>query len=86
MPKTAVITARVDPELKQRTEQVLRELGLTPTQAITLFYKQVNLHKGLPFPVNIPNAETRRAIEDAQEGRGVKKFNTPEMLFDDLGI
>jgi DNA-damage-inducible protein J len=86
MKKTAIITARVDPELKQRTELVLRELGLTPTQAITLFYKQVNLHKGLPFPVNIPNAETRQAIEDAQEGRGLRIFNTPEKLFDDLGI
>jgi DNA-damage-inducible protein J len=86
MAKTAVITARVDPELKHRTEHVLKELGLTPTQAITLFYKQVNLHNGLPFPVNIPNAETRQAIEDAQEGRGLKKFDTPEKLFDDLGI
>jgi len=86
MAKTAVITARVDPELKQRTESVLRELGLTPTQAITLFYKQVTLYKGLPFPVNIPNAETRQAIEDAQEGRGVKAFNTPDKLFEDLGI
>jgi len=86
MAKTAVITARVDPALKQQTELVLKELGLTPTQAITLFYKQVNLHNGLPFPVNIPNAETRQAIVDAQEGRGLKKFNTPEKLFDDLGI
>jgi DNA-damage-inducible protein J len=86
MTKTAVITARVDPDLKQRTELVLRELGLTPTQAITLFYKQVNLHNGLPFPVNIPNAETRQAIEDAQEGRGVKRFDTVDKLLDDLGI
>lgn len=86
MTKTAVITARVDPDLKQRTELVLKELGLTPTQAITLFYKQVNLHQGLPFPVSIPNAETRQAIEDAQEGRGVKRFDTPEKLFEDLGI
>jgi DNA-damage-inducible protein J len=86
MTKTAVITARVDPDLKQRTEHVLRELGLTPTQAITLFYKQVNLHQGLPFPVNIPNAKTRQAIEDAQEGRGLKKFNNPDELFEDLGI
>jgi DNA-damage-inducible protein J len=61
-------------------------LGLTPTQAITLFYKQVNLHNGLPFPVNIPNAETRQAIEDAQEGRGVKRFDTVDKLLDDLGI
>jgi DNA-damage-inducible protein J len=86
MAKTAVITARIDPVLKQRTEKVLKELGLTPSQAVTLFYKQVTLYKGLPFPVNIPNAKTRQAIADAQEGRGLTAFDTPDKLFEDLGI
>jgi DNA-damage-inducible protein J len=37
MAKTAVISARIDSELKRNAEQIFRELGLTTSQAITLF-------------------------------------------------
>lgn len=60
MPKTAVVTARMDPELKHDAEEVFRELGLTTTQAITLFYKQVELERGLPFAVRLPNDVTTK--------------------------
>jgi DNA-damage-inducible protein J len=60
MSKTAVISARIDPKLKHEAEEVFRELGLTATQAITLFYKQVELERGLPFAVRVPNAEPWR--------------------------
>ena len=40
---------------------------MTPTEAITLFYKQVKLYRGLPFPVRIPNAATRKALREAKE-------------------
>ena len=39
MPKTQTISARVDPELKENVEMIFNELGLTSSQAITLFYK-----------------------------------------------
>jgi DNA-damage-inducible protein J len=66
MPKTAVISARIDPELKSGAEQVFRELGLTATQAITLFSKQVELERGLPFEVRVPNDATLEALEQAR--------------------
>ncbi|MCP4425653.1 MAG: type II toxin-antitoxin system RelB/DinJ family antitoxin [Chloroflexi bacterium] len=66
MTKTAVISARIDPELKQGTEQIFQELGLTTTQAITLFYKQVALQRGLPFAVKLPNEETQKALAKAK--------------------
>jgi DNA-damage-inducible protein J len=69
MAKTTFITARIDPALKRKTEKIFEHLGLTTTQAITLFYKQVNLRKGLPFAVEIPNAETDAAIRNALGGR-----------------
>ena len=43
MAKTSTISARIDPDIKKGAEQVFRELGLTSSQAITLFYKQVEL-------------------------------------------
>jgi DNA-damage-inducible protein J len=74
MAKSEMIRARVEPGLKHEAEAVLERLGMTPTEAITLFYKQVSLHRGLPFPVRIPNAVTRRALKAAQRGEDVETF------------
>jgi DNA-damage-inducible protein J len=86
MAKTAVISARVDPELKRNVEQVFQELGLTTSQAITLFFKQVDLQRGLPFSIKIPNAVTQQALEDAQARRNLESFDSLEDLFEDLEI
>jgi len=86
MPKTAVISARIDPELKHGAEKVFRELGLTATQAITLFYKQVELERGLPFVVRVPNDVTVKALEQARTRQRLESSNTLEDLFEDLGI
>ncbi len=86
MTKTAVISARIDPELKATAERVFQELGLSTTQAITLFLKQVELQHGLPFEVRIPNAATRSALQDAQARRGLREFDSVEELFADLEI
>jgi DNA-damage-inducible protein J len=55
MAKSAMIHARIDPALKAEVETILQELGLSATQAITLFYQQIKLHQGLPFAVRLPN-------------------------------
>jgi len=86
MPKTGIISARVDPKLKHSAEKVFKELGLTTTQAITLFYKQVELERGLPFAVRVPNDVTVEALEQARKRQGIEGFNTLEDLFEDLGI
>src|SRR5437764_13266121 len=57
-----------------RRSGLLQELGLTPTEAITLFYKQVTLHRGLPFAVELPTAETREAMRDALAGRDLREW------------
>ncbi len=86
MAKTTTISARIDPNTKKQAEQVFRELGLTSSQAITLFYKQVELQQGLPFIVKIPNELTAETLEAARSRRNPDSFNTVEDLFDDLGI
>jgi DNA-damage-inducible protein J len=86
MGKTAVISARIDPELKRNAEQIFRELGLTTSQAIALFYKQVDLQRGLPFSVKVPNELTKKALEDARARRNLESFDDIESLFEDLGI
>lgn len=76
MGKTETIRARVEPGLKRDAEAVLKKIGLTPSEAITLFLTQVKLTKGLPFPVRVPNAETRRAIREARERKDLETFET----------
>ena len=84
MSKKTMITARVDPELKRETEKILKGLGLTTTQAITLFFNQINLRKGLPFAVAVPNSETAQAIEDALVGVNLHTAESVDALFQDL--
>ena len=80
MAKTETIRARVEPELKHQAEELLRELGLSATEAITLFYKQVTMHRGLPFEVKIPNADTAEALRQAESGAGLVEYSTVEDL------
>ena len=74
MAKTGVIRVRVEPELKSQAEEVFSELGLSPTEAITLFYTQVTLYRGLPFAARIPNAETIEALRQARTGEGLTEY------------
>jgi len=76
-----MIRARVEPELKDRAEAMLDELGLTATSAITLFYRQIIERRGLPFELRLPNASTRRARHDARTGRGVVRARSMDELF-----
>ena len=80
MAKSETIRARVEPELKAKAEGVLAKLGMTPTEAITLFYKQVTFHRGLPFPVRIPNATTQKALRDARQGKDLKRWSSLDEL------
>ena len=75
MSKTEMIRARVDSELKADAEAVLHELGLTASDAIRLFYRQLALRKGLPFDVKLPNAETRQAMQDLEHGKDVTRYD-----------
>jgi len=76
MAKSEMIRARVEPALKHDAEAVLDRLGMTPTEAITLFYKQVTLYRGLPFPVRIPNAATRKALHEARTRKSIETFDS----------
>ena len=84
MPKTEFIRARVDEGLKNNIEQLFSRLGLTMTEAITLFFKQCELNNGLPVEVKIPNAETVKTIQDAKNGVGLHRFDSPESMFEEL--
>ncbi len=52
--KETYVRARVDAALKAETEDILRQLGISTTEAIRLFLSQIRLRRGLPFPIELP--------------------------------
>jgi DNA-damage-inducible protein J len=80
MSKTTMIHARIPVELKEEVSKILKELGLSATEAITLFYSQVKMQKGLPFPVKIPNKETLKAMKEAESGDTIDFNSVSEMM------
>ena len=84
MNKNSTIKIRVDSELKRKTKETLDNLGLTTTQAVTIFLKQVVLQKDLPFLLSMPNAKTRKAIDNLIKRRNVSTFENTDALFKNL--
>ncbi len=86
MIKTAMVRARVEPELKSQAENVFHRLGLNATQAITIFYKQVELRDGLPFDVVVPTPTTKHTFAASEAGRDLVVCKDAEDMFRKLGI
>ncbi len=84
--KTEMIHARIEPRLKKRAEKVFQELGLTATEAIRMFYRQVDLRGGIPFAVQIPNKETAETLRKAEAGEDVFDAEDMNDLYKKLGI
>ncbi len=81
--KSTELRSRVEPDLKDSAAEVLAQCGLTLSDAIRLFLRQVVLHNGLPFEVKVPTAETRAAMEEARSITRAR-FHDGKALIDDL--
>jgi DNA-damage-inducible protein J len=86
MAKEATVRARLEPRLKSETESLLHDLGLTASQAITLYYRQILLRRGIPFDVALPNAKTRSVFKSTDSGRKLVRAKNAEDMFNRLGI
>lgn len=84
MVKTANLYARIEPELKREAESILGGLGVPVSNAINMFYRQIVIHHGLPFPARSPSgsladagaladgqldAEIAKGFRDISDGR-----------------
>jgi len=77
--KTAIINARVKPDLKNEVEQILSRLGITTTQAITMYFEQIKMNKGIPFQLKIPNDETVQAMKDARANSSLEEVSLDQL-------
>ncbi len=72
-----------NPKVVKQAEKIFAGMGMTPAEAIALFYKQTALHDTFPITELIPNEETQAAILDARAGIGIKKYaSVAEMIAD----
>ncbi|MDL1959981.1 MAG: type II toxin-antitoxin system RelB/DinJ family antitoxin [Deltaproteobacteria bacterium] len=86
MAKTSTIRARIEPELKTDVEKLFKKLGLSTTEAINLFYRQVKMRNGLPFSVVMPNKTTEKVFKDTDAKRNLIRCEDTEDMFEKLGI
>lgn len=62
--KKSRISSRIDSDLKNKSEAILQELGIKPSQAITMFYTQIAERKEFPLELKSPNQETIDALNE----------------------
>jgi len=84
--KTSVIHTRIDSNLKADAESILERIGLTSSEAVRLFYRQIELNQGIPFDVKIPNKLTVKTLEKSDLGEDVHSARDEDDLFDQLSI
>lgn len=81
--KTTDVRSRVEPEVKESAAQVLAACGLSLSDGIRLFLRQVIAQKGLPFDVKVPNDATQAAMAEAR-GMAARRFASTDALMREL--
>ena len=57
MANTSAVYARIDTNLKDSAEEILSQLGISPSSAIQMLYSQIVLQKGMPFDLRLPSSK-----------------------------
>lgn len=77
------VRARIDTATKERASEALESMGLSISDAIRLLMLRIADEHRLPFEVKVPNAKTRKAINELEAGKG-KRVKTVKNLMADL--
>ena len=101
MARTSNVFARVEPELKEQAEQVLSQLGIPMSNAVSMFLRQVVLQRGIPFEMKLPKEQPlvygqltkaqldtalEEGMEDIRAGRTYKAQEVLDELRRDYGL
>ena len=84
MSKTEIIEVNIEPKLRHEVEEILQKMGLTVSEEIDLFYRQIRQNKGIPFQVKIPNATTRKTMQETDEGKNLVVCDNVDDMFSKL--
>jgi DNA-damage-inducible protein J len=81
MAHSSIIHARIDPATKAATERILGSLGLTPTEAIRLLYRQIAMRGEFPLELKVPNSLTADTLAKADQGDEIVSFESVDDLY-----
>lgn len=77
------VRARIDTATKERATDALEAMGLSISDAIRLLMLRIANERRLPFEIKVPNATTRKAINELEAGKG-KRLKSVDALMADL--
>lgn len=88
---TVVFQARIDRDIKVEAESILKQIGVKPSQLLSMLYHQVVNRKGVPFSLTLddqknPSALTAKVCEETDQGKDLHYVKNSGELFDELGI
>ena len=76
----SAMTLRIDARIKEEAAHYLSQIGLTTSEAVRLFLHNVVLHKGIPFELKVPNAQTLQAMKEADAGINLESISIEQLL------
>lgn len=84
---SSMIHVRMDNDLKERATEALAAMGLSTADAVRLLFHRIATDQAFPLELKVPNAETRAAMEEADEffkNGGTPRFDNAEDMFAEL--
>jgi DNA-damage-inducible protein J len=81
---TTTLNTRIDAKSKEQARKILDCLGLSMSEAISMYFRQIILRRGIPFDIEIPNELTAKTLRDSRKGRGLHKAANVDALFKEL--
>ena len=80
MNQGATIHARIDEKTKAESESILRKIGMTPTEAVRLLYRQIALRKEFPLELRVPNRLTAQTLDSSDRGEEIESFDSLDSM------
>ena len=84
MARTEVVQARMDTQTKAQAVEVFNELNISTSQAITVFFRQVALQRGIPFDLKIPNKVTVETVAKVRRGEDLIRVSGIDELREEI--
>lgn len=99
--KTANVIARVEPDVKEKAEKIMEQLGIPTSVLINMLYKQIIMQKGIPFEMKLPkeeplvysaltkeqfNKEIEKGMDDIKAGRVYSASAVEEEMKREFGL
>lgn len=85
MARSTMYQVRLSEQEKKDTFEVFQSLGVTPAQAIRMFFTQVRHTRSIPFPIEYtPNEQTEKILLADDNSKDYKSFASLDDLFADL--